>query len=375
MGAGNTEQHFIQDAGELYVVYKIQHYLEWMGQNLNFLSGNKWDEFLNYCNDPKRNILSKFRSSDYCKLIDNNIEKFVNKLIKKYNQKMDVKNVEVEYRNKGKKGDFIIIFKDNNHISVSLKVYKKGFDNIQMCSGTWSSFVNQFFFEKIGKPGMYKTIDGNEFKGSDFKERNKQYEKINKKNIINLLENIDSINENIKNKYIYGDFAEFYTKEVDTSWKTDCKNNGTLACNLVKNILNELPLNTIKNKILTMGDLHCNEELFLIGPSGFVCSLFDEKYKNFLKRICSEVSKLEINTNKQSLEFKFSDSIGDIVKISVPFTFNKNGAWLMTGSSKPELHKKENKFLSKTQRRPKKSKELATSTNMWLCIKNNYTLF
>ena len=40
----------------------------------------------------------------------------------------------------------------------------------------------------------------------------------------------------------------------------------------------------------------------------------------------------------------------------------------------PKFHKKEDKILSDSQRRPKKSKEMATSTNMWLNIKGNYTL-
>ena len=30
MGAGTTEDHYIQDAGELYVVYLMQKELEWL---------------------------------------------------------------------------------------------------------------------------------------------------------------------------------------------------------------------------------------------------------------------------------------------------------------------------------------------------------
>ena len=379
MGAGTTEDHYIQDAGELYVVYLMQKELEWLGRSSDILSGDKWKEFMDYCNDPLRNILDKFRKSDYFAIIEEQLPKFITGIIDKYDCKMTVKSVEVEYRNMGKKGDFIIILDSGDIISVSLKVYKQGFDSIQLCSGTWQSFVNGFFFEKAGGPGMYINGDGVKFKGSTVKERNAEYLRQGNEYVIDVLDEINIVNQMLKNKYIKGDFAEFYDENVKKSWKKDCGEQGTIACNLVKECLEKLPNKLVKDKILKMGDLYNCEEILLMSKKGCVSSLLDEKYKSFIDRISSETSKLELKSNGQSLGFHFTDDIGDIVKIDVPFTFNANGAWWHADKKnnplcEPKFHKKEDKILSDSQRRPKKSKEMATSTNMWLNIKGNYTL-
>ena len=189
---------------------------------------------------------------------------------------------------------------------------------------------------------------------------------------------MDIVNQMLKTKYIEGEYGEFFNEEVQKSWKKDCGEYGSMACNLVKLCLEELPIEVVKDKILKMGDIYNSEEILLLSKEGCVCSLFDEKYKSFIDRVSSPNSVIKLEANGQSLEFHFSDDIGEIVKICVPFTFNKNGAWWHAGKNnpmcEPEFHKKENKLLSHSQRRPKKSKEIATSTNMWLKIKGHYTL-
>tara|TARA_B110000858_G_C17786649_1_gene467605 strand:+ start:76 stop:1227 length:1152 start_codon:yes stop_codon:yes gene_type:complete len=383
MGAGTTLDHYIQDAGEIYVVYKIQHNLEWLGMTTELLSGKKWNDFINYCNHPSRNMLKKFRESDYCEIIDKHIDDFTEKLTEKYKMKMTVKNTEVENRNNGKKGDFTIDFEDSTSISVSLKVYKKGYHNIQLCSGTWTSFLNNFYFEKAGSPGMYLNEDKKKFKGSDKETRDKEYEKIGKSEIIPILDEIDKVNQYLKETYIESEKTEFYTREVETMWREDCKKYGTMANISIKEALEKLGKDVVKEKILKMGDIYNDEDILLMGPDSYTFNQFDDKYNNFTKRICSSDSNLKLISKGQSLIFNFYDNKGDIVNISVPFTFNKNGAWLNATKwdhwnpgtdNEKKFHKKEGILLSNGQRRPKKSKELATSTNMWMCIKGNYTL-
>ena len=52
--------------------------------------------------------------------------------------------------------------------------------------------------------------------------------------------------------------------------------------------------------------------------------------------------------------------------VDVPFTINKNGAWISEEYQGERFHAKEQKMLATGQRRPKKSKELATSTNTYV---------
>ena len=73
----------------------------------------------------------------------------------------------------------------------------------------------------------------------------------------------------------------------------------------------------------------------------------------------------------QSLRFQFSDDLGDILTIDVPFTLQKNGAWFLPKSGAYEgykYHKKEKTNLLWGQRRPKKSKEIATSINTYMLL-------
>ena len=66
------------------------------------------------------------------------------------------------------------------------------------------------------------------------------------------------------------------------------------------------------------------------------------------------------------------DNLGEILKIDIPFTLQKNGGWFLP-KEKYEgtiYHKKEKKDLMYGERRPKKSKEINTSTNMWFKIKD-----
>ena len=64
MGAGSTLDHYIQDAGEIYVVYKIQHNLEWLSMTTELLSGKKWND-LRSAHEKK-----DFDKIDYCKDCD-----------------------------------------------------------------------------------------------------------------------------------------------------------------------------------------------------------------------------------------------------------------------------------------------------------------
>ena len=48
---------------------------------------------------------------------------------------------------------------------------------------------------------------------------------------------------------------------------------------------------------------------------------------DILKRVSSDESKLTYKVNGQSIQFAFSDSDGEIISWSIPFTFNINGCW------------------------------------------------
>ena len=166
MGAGCTKDHFIQDAAEAYIVYKLQDLAVKNSVALTNDVGEKFDTFVAYCTE--RDISEEFDDSVYKKNIDAIVDNFFENLTVKYpGRKFDIIDVEKEFRDKKLKGDFIAQFESKEHISFSLKNYKKGFNRIQLCSGTWVSFLNNFIFESAGVGTFIDPNTGNTFQGCD----------------------------------------------------------------------------------------------------------------------------------------------------------------------------------------------------------------
>tara|TARA_A200000113_G_C8850271_1_gene349993 strand:+ start:102 stop:1232 length:1131 start_codon:yes stop_codon:yes gene_type:complete len=375
MGAGSCQDHYIQDAAEYYWAYICQKELEENGKNITSVE-ERLTEFNDYCSE--RDITDCFDISDYKINMDKCVKQFINNLIKLYPDKqMDITNVESEYRNKSKKGDFLISFNDGEEISFSLKNYQNGYDIIQLKSGTWHSIINNFALDPADGPGMY--IDhaggGRKFRaqGKSLKKRNDNYEKLGLGEIVKILEELDSILLKIKDKYILSEDTKIFNDKVSLMWQEDCKLLGHTGIELVIKALDLLPKDTIKTKLLKDTDLINEEELLLIGPNGeMMCSLYNEKYKNLLLRV-NNGCDIDYKIHEKNLRFYLNDREGEILNIDIPFTLQKNGAWFIP-KNKYEgtlFHKKENKYLMYGERRPKKSREINTSTNIWFCIKNH----
>lgn len=371
MGAGQEKDHFIQDSGELYFVCRVQEILEKKGVSISSNSHEKYSEFIKYVTD--RDMLDEFTNSVYCESIESRADDFVNELMSAFaDKKMDIINVEVEYRNLGKKGDFLIKVSDGRDISFSLKNYKNGGMKIQLCSGTWASTLLNFIFVKEGKPGMYLDSQGNSFKGSDVETRNSILQ-TSYPEVIPILSQISEINDMIKQKYVYGEDASNWDN-ISAEWKKDCNELGSQGINLMINALKILPQEVIKNRVIKMAGLDRVEELLVLTYSkkgtNMLCSLTNEKYKRMVGDICSPECSLDYKKKGKSLVFTFIKDEKKVIEVDIPFTFNANGAWHRPAKYEgTQFHQKEGVELAWGDRRPKKSKELATSTNTYMSIK------
>ena len=372
MGAGSCEDHFIQDAGELYFTFIVQKEFSKRGINNVGVVLEKETEFNDYC--LERKITEMFETSDYKKNMDICLENFVDKLIEKYPlRKIDIRNVEVEYRNKGLKGDFILQFDDMEIVSVSLKNYKKGYNSIQLCSGTWHSLINNNVLKLAEGPGMYIDCEtGKEFRAQKKckKQRDNNYIKLGYKEIILELNKIDTILNEIKEKYIKSETARYY-ENIEKDWVEDCLQYGNKGIDIVINALDRLPKERLLENLLRSSDLCHTEELLLIGKGGeMMCSLFNDRYKELLVRVNKKECTLSYSKHMKNLRMTLSDLAGEILHIDIPFTLQKNGAWFLPKEKYEgtHYHPKEKKDLVYGERRPKKCKELNTSTNMWFKI-------
>ena len=371
MGAGCAKDHFIQDAAEAYIVYLLQAYAV---ENKVAISDDvveKHNTFIEYCED--RDILDEFNKSIYKKNIDVVIDKFILDLLSKYpNRKFDFVDVEREFRDKKLKGDFIIRFEDGSFISFSLKNYKKGFNRIQLCSGTWHSFLNNFLFESAGVGTFFDPFTQEVFQGCNREYRDSLIEKLGYDALKEVYTFFDTINDTIKKFYTYGEQARYW-KNVSAQWKGDCAAYGLKAAEKIISALDSIPKDMVKNRIIKMAGLNYDEEILLVGNGKYLCSLFNQKYAQILERVNSVESVIEYTTNGKGLLFTLCDSVGVIVNIEVPFTLQKNGAWHLpkTKYVGTQYHNKEGVALIHGERRPKKSKEISTSINTFLNLKKS----
>lgn len=372
MGAGCRNDHYIQDAAEVYFVSLLQEHAVKNKVAITDNALEKHNTFITYCED--RNVLDEFNKSIYKENADIVVPKLILDIIAKYpNRKFDFLNVECEFRGKKLKGDFIIRFVDDSFISVSLKNYKKGFNRIQLCSGTWNSFLNNFVFESAGVGTFVDPFTQEIFQGCNRTYRDGLLEKLGYGVLKEVYSYFDDILDEIKDFYTYGEDADHWNSDISIKWKEDCSTYGLEAVEKIISALDSIPKDVVKNRIIKMTGLNYDEEILLVGKGKYLCSLFNQKYAQILKRVNSAESGVEYITKGKGLLFTLRDSVGVIVNIEVPFTLQKNGAWHLPKKkySGAEYHNKEGIDLLHGQRRPKKSKEISTSTNTYLNLKKS----
>lgn len=418
MGAGSPIEHFYQDAAESFWVLETQKYLASLNINITSVEERQveFDQYLFKHNPFPYGINPKeqFYSSCYARNVLRHYKHFADELIKLYpNHIFDFIDCECDCRNLSQKADFKIIIKmtdeqyalknykefynnpnatfedvslssasvqgwceGNNfykEIPVSLKNYACDPASIQLCSGTWHSLINNFALKECEGPGNYLCeISGNKYSAQRKTEiRNKNYEHLGLGGIIPLLDEIDGILTYVKQTYVFSEDTRFWDPVVESKWKHDCRELGNRGVDIILKALNQIPNEHIKNKFLEKSDLKHNEELLVIGNSSFMCSLFNEKYKQLIIRANSTESKIEFARHAKNIRMKLVDSQGEILKLDIPMCLQKNGCWYLP--SQPyegtRYHQKENVELRYGERRPKKSREVNTSTNMWFAIK------
>jgi len=378
MGAGQQIDHYIQDGAELYFVAKLQESLRDLGVHITDNVDEKGEDFMKHLVDHKVSQ-DRFDRSQYKRNIDKHIHNIANDLIKKYNRKMDCVSVEVEYRNKGMKGDFILEFEDKTNISYSLKNYKKSFKTIQVCSGTWPSFSNRFILtdsQGVGHvgPGMYLDENGKKYSSTRAPAKRDQfirskYEPDVAEKIIEFLKCLSDHNNNIKDKYVKSDDTSVWTHEVSEMWKGDCNLLGIDGAKIVRDILKLVDPSKVKNIILKMCGLDTDcEELLCIDNNTYLCSSTNDKWGSLLDDLNSEETLCNVVNDGPKLCVSFVKNNYEILKVCIPFTLQKNGGWFLDEEYKESGydHPKEKKFLNYGDRRPKKSREISTSINTFI---------
>lgn len=373
-----SKLHYIQDALESYAVYKLTKLSEENGMSASNDSDVKFRSYKNYCEE--RNINSDmYKEKDgkvYIKMYDEQLPLFWKGLKEYYADcKFDFIDVEREFRNKNKKGDFLIKISGsvNKNISVSLKAYKGtgGVGRIQVCSGTFNSFITNFMFKKDGV-GMFLDSNENRFRGSDKSKRDAEISRLGYGSMLPAIHQIDRIlSEEIKPYFTYGKKAEWY-QNIEDEWKEGHKKYGHKAIDLLLPELNKFSNRKIKERVINMIGFDGEEELLLIASQTkdkMIDSITNRKLKDVISKVRSDKTTINYYKHGKNINFDFVDGQEVVLSIEVPFCLDKNGGWFLPKNKKGCFYPKENMYLEYGQRRPKKSKEINTSTNTYVNLR------
>jgi len=271
--------------------------------------------------------------------------------------------VEKNARNEGRKEDFIVIIDDKESVPFSLKNYRKSIARAQVSAGTFNSLACSFLFDAGGGVGIYiDPTSGRRFKGSNRAQRDLILAANGRQTAIESLNLLDDLNDEIKRLFVYSPEFEFLDEDTFDSHR---KRVGARGAEILHDLISALPEDHVRTVMLARIGFDGNCEQLLFDPDSYSDSLTVPEFKYLIQKVRDDAD-LNFGIIGQSVRFTFSDSTKDLLVIDIPFTINKNGAWISEEYSGKRFHKKEGVALATGQRRPKKSKELATSVNTYV---------
>ena len=364
----NTVAHLEADACEVAMVFLIADELERKNVASEKISESRKEDLLNHLSEqPKLKGIEELSKKTYYKNCVKWAPKFVSELIDTFpNSTFNVFDVEKEYRDMNMKGDFAIVVDGKETISFSLKNYKGGVKRPQVCSGTYNSFVMNILFKSDGVGMFTNPIDGSRFNGKG-KYRDLMVEKNYGMDIVKILHKLDKLNVDMKEDFANSPDRKFFDKIM---WETSCHDIGHEGADMVLDFLkNYVPKNLVRNRVMKMAGIDGAEELLAFDGKNYLNSLVNKRFKRMLETI--PTCELNYFRHAKNIRFEFKSGDEIILEIDIPFTLNSNGCWYKGDTVKDiyegkRFHEKEGIELEWGERRPKKSREIATSVNTYV---------
>ena len=374
----DREQHVVQDAGEHYAVYLMQKVAEDLGRAGSKLSTTLEAAFLDYLREGGLEP-SDFEAGaykQYKRNADIQLPRFVARLAEHYpGHQFDFLNVEKEYRNLGKKADFTIVSSElEQPLAVSLKNYmgQGGISRPQVSAGTFLSFTLSFLFERAGSPGMYR-FPGKEsetFKGSTVPDREKAIEALGLSNLTPLIRDLDHLQAAMRDEFL-GPECEMYDKERVAA---AAKRIAEPSIETVLSVFQTIGLDQVRDVILERVGFDGKEELLYFDERRYVDSITSLSFRALKEKLTAPQTQVRATHRGQSIQFEFLSNDEVILTTDVPFTINTNGAWYRPkekfDGTRPYKDKGHIVDLAWGQRRPYKSREIATSINTYVNLES-----
>lgn len=362
-------EHHIQDACEIYAVAELQR-LAWEdGRGTETSYRETLAEFQDYLTDRELTVDSvrTGQYSGYISSVELHIPTFYERLTRLHpTGGLEFEVIEAQARNAKKKADFTIrVGADSELYEVSLKNYRESALRPQVCSGTYNSFLLNMLFSSPGV-GTFKNLKGQSFRSNDKAKRDSAVLEVAGERTVAAFHELDELNSSMRETFLGPEF-EFLDRERFRRVAQQVGRDGRDIC---LEQLRSFPRQRVRERVLTMAGLDGAEEALFFDPHVSTDSITNETFHHLLETVQDASTALDFEPEGvQSIRFSFRDDAGvEVLPVSVPFTINKNGAWISDKSflRGPQYHKKEGKELSYNQRRPRKSREIATSVNTYV---------
>ena len=138
----------------------------------------------------------------------------------------------------------------------------------------------------------------------------------------------------------------------------------------VLEIFDLLGHDAVRTSLLARMGMDGKEESLFFDADRYVDSITSPAYRNLLGRLNDEHTVFSVAQHRQNIRFSFRRGADVVLKTDVPFTINTNGAWHRPAQryegTQRIIDKGRAVDLVWGERRPRKSMEIATSTNTYI---------
>lgn len=357
-------EHYIQDACELLAVAEMQRIAESLGLSKKGPAAARREDFGKYVRERAITAADFAEYPEYRANIDKHIGTFVQRIAQVGKLKeLTFHCTERESRNNSLKGDFVVEVAGQTRYSVSLKNYRNSIARPQVSAGTFNSIALSFLLEAAPGVGMYvNPTDRSEFRGSTKSVRDSVLKSVGHGWAIPILGKLDDLSQQIRDTFVRSADFEFLD---ESAFDRERKRVGKEGAEIVYQLLTRLPGGTVRDQIVDRIGFSGTEEQLMFDPVRYTDSITVPRFRDLIEGVRSGAD-FSFQIHGQGIRFQFTSNQKTLLSITVPFTINKNGAWISEHYPGNRLHPKEGVYLASGQRRPKKSKELATSVNTYL---------
>jgi hypothetical protein len=372
----DRDMHVMQDAAEHYAVYVMQKEAERLGVATEKASAARYAEFVKYLNDAGFTE-DDFIDGEYKKYKSNadaQLPRFVQRLSQHFpGQTLSFENVETAMRILGMKGDFFIRLSGSAEpIAVSLKNYIGGGGILtpQVGSGTYASFAAGFVFDRVG---VGKYLDPRErdatFTGSVVETRNEVLEFMGRADLIPVLAVLDRLQAEVREEFL-GPDMEFYDRARLRAAVVRVSDEGIETMLKLFELLGE---DQVRTKFLEKIGLDGREEALYFDSDRYLDSITNASYHSMRALINDPDTEFSVARHKQGIRFSFTNHGKTVLSVQVPLTINTNGAWyrprVKYEGTQEYQDGKDLIAFRWGERRPFKSKQIATSTNQYIDLR------